>query len=264
VLAFQVQPTAAPDPFLNGDALMSHGIRTVLGYHGNQLGRYDNLTDLSSPDNRVLSTNVLQLTNTRYLLTNIGELPFVGNTTLVKGPVRNASGDVVFLYKLNAPNPYAWVTPIAVKAPDAGVLATILNPRFDVRRAALFDTSAKVRAAANVSALPDPLALTTSVSSYAPGKIRIELSEPAPAGSALLVSENYYPGWQAKADGKPAAIGRADYSFIGVELPPGAKVIELAFASPAYEKGKVVTWIGIALAVMLLGLGVWRDRRRVA
>jgi hypothetical protein len=30
--------------------------------------------------------------------------------------------------------------PVAVKAPDDQVLGTILNPRFDVTRAALFDT----------------------------------------------------------------------------------------------------------------------------
>src|SRR6266550_1750295 len=34
VLPFTVRPTAQPDPFLNGDALMTHRIRNVLGYHG--------------------------------------------------------------------------------------------------------------------------------------------------------------------------------------------------------------------------------------
>jgi uncharacterized membrane protein YfhO len=79
----------------------------------------------------------------------------------------------------------------------------------------------------------------------------------------LVVSENYYPGWTATADGKPAAIGRADYSFIGVQLPPGAKSIELNFTSPSYQKGKMATWLAIALGFAMLGFGVFRDRRRV-
>jgi hypothetical protein len=272
VLAFTVRPTPQPDPFLNGDALMTHRIRNVLGYHGNQLGRYaaapgevtNDLTGTNSQENRLLSPNVLALTNTKYFLTNIPELPFIGNTTLAKGPVRNATGDTVYLYRLNTENPYSWVTPIAVKATDEQVLATVINPRFDVKRAALFDTSANVTAAHGVQSLPAPLAITTTVRHYEPGKVQIDLSAPAPEGSSLMVSENYYPGWIASADGKPARIGRADLTLIGVELPRGARSVELNFTSPAYQRGKVITWFAIALGLLMLGTGIWRDRRRLA
>lgn len=263
VLAFQVQPPPQRDPFLTGDALMSHRVRTVLGYHGNQLGRYNELVGANSEDNRLFSPNVLQLTNTRYLLTNIPELPFVANTTLAKGPVRNASGDVVYLYRLNRENPYAWVTPVAVKANDEQVLATLLDPRFDVTRAALFDTSANVSVAAAVQALPEPLPITTNVRRYEPGKVQIDLSAPAPEGASLVVSENYYPGWKATTDGKPARLGRADLSLIGVELPAGARSVELEFTSPSYQRGKTITWVAIVLGLLALAAGIWRDRRRL-
>jgi hypothetical protein len=264
VLAFPVRPTPAPDVFLTGDALMTHRIRNVLGYHGNQLGRYNELVGTNSEDNRIFSANVLQLTNTKYLLTNIGELPFVGNITMVKGPVRNASGDTVYLFRLNAENPYSWVTPVAVKAPDDQVLATVLNPRFDARRAALFEPTAAVEAVPGVQSLPAPLPISTSVRRYEPGKVQIDLSAPAPQGSSLVVSENYYPGWKAAVDGKPARIGRADYTLIGVELPQGARSVELHFTSPSYEKGRTITWIAIALGFLMLGAGVLSDRRRIA
>ena len=272
VLPFQVKPTQNPDPFLGGDALMVHRIRNVLGYHGNQLGRYyaaageatNDLTGRNSGDMRLLSPNVLALTNTRYLLTNIPELPFIGNTTMASGPVVNASGDTVYLYRLNEENPYSWVAPVAVKAPDEQVLATLLNPRFDVKRAALFDTSARVAVAGAVQSLPAPLQISTRVSRYGPGSVQIDLSAPAPAGSALVVSENYYPGWLASVDGKPANIGRADYTLIGVELPQGARHVDLTFTSPAYQTGKTVTWVAIVLGLLMLGAGAWRDRRRLA
>jgi hypothetical protein len=264
VLAFPVQPTPERDVFLTGDALMTHRIRQVLGYHGNQIGRYNDLVGTNSDDNRIFSPNVLQLTNTRYFLTNIPELPFIGNTTLIKGPVRNASGDTVYLYRLNAENPYSWVTPVAVKAPDDQVLATLLNPRFEVRRAALFDSSANVAASQAVQTLPPPLAITTSVRHYEPGKVSIDLSAPAPQGASLVVSENYYPGWKATVDGKPAPVGRANYTLIGVELPVGARSIELNFTSPTYQQGKLITWIAIVVGLLMLGAGLWRDRRSLA
>src|SRR5207248_11121326 len=158
---------------------------------------------------------------------------------------------------------YSWVTPIAVRAPDDQVLATVINPRFDVKRAALFDTSAQMTASQGVQSLPAPLSLTTTVQRYEPGNVKISLSAPSPAGSSLIVSENFYPGWIATADGRAARIGRADYSLIGVELPEGARSIELRFISPAYERGKTVTWIAIFLGFVLLGAGAWRDRRRL-
>ncbi len=264
VFAFPVRGSREPDAILTGDALMTHRLRNVLGYHGNQLGRYNDLVGLNSDDNRLFTPNVLSLTNTKYLLTDIPELPFIGNTTLTKGPVIDASGDTLYLYRLNAENPYSWVTPIAVKAPDEQVLATVLNPRFDVKRAALFDTSAQVAAAQGVQTLPAPLTITSTVQHYEPGRVQIALSNPAPAGSSLVVSENFYPGWVATVDGREARIGRADYTLIGVELPQGARNVELRFTSPAYQRGKMITWIAILLGILMLGAGVWRDRRILA
>ncbi|MDQ6770400.1 MAG: YfhO family protein [Gemmatimonadota bacterium] len=263
VLALPLQQTSRPDAFLGLDALMTYRIRNVLGYHGNQLGRYNVLTGENADLRQVFTPNVLQLTNTKYLLTNLSVLP-LSNFVLAKGPVRNASGDTVYLYRLSTDNPYSWLAPIAIKAPDEQVLATILNPRFDVKRAALFDTSAKVRASARVQALPAPIAVATRVSHYELGKVRIDLSAPAPDGASLVVSENFYPGWKATVDGKPAAIGRADYTLIGVELPAGARRIELTFTSPTYERGKLITWIAIVLGILMLVAGTLRDRSRFA
>ena len=262
VLSFALKG-AQRDAFVDGDALMTHRIRMVWGYHGNQIGRYNELTGFRGSGAQIFGRNVLALTNAQYFLTDVPEVPFIGNMKRVKGPVVNASGDTTYLYRFDTDNPYAWVTPIAVKAPDEQVLGTVLNPRFDVKRAALFDTSARVTAAQGVQSLPAPLALTTTVRSYSPGQVDIDLNGPAPAGSSLIVSENYYPGWLATVDGKPAQIGRADYSLIGVELPEGARSVSLRFTSPAYQKGKLVTWIAIAVGLLMLAGGLWRDRRRL-
>jgi hypothetical protein len=264
VLAVPFQESTQHDAFVSGDALMTHRIRNVLGYHGNQLNRYNDLTGENSELQRVFNPNVVQLTNAKYLLTNIAEMPFMPNVALVKGPVRDAAGEDVYLYRFSGDNPYAWVTPVAVKAPDDQVLATVLNPRFDVKTAALFDTSANVRVSTGVKSLPGPLNEKATVTHYEPGNVTMNLSAPAPDSATLVVSENYYPGWIAMVDGKPAGIGRADYTMIGVELPRGARNIALTFTSPSYQRGKVITWIAIAIGLVLTAFGLWRDRRRLA
>jgi hypothetical protein len=147
-----------------------------------------------------------------------------------------------------------------VKAPDDAVLQTVLDPRFDVRRAALFDTAANVQGK-QVQALPERLAIRAATTRYDPGAIDVQLDQPAPKGAALIVSENYYPGWMATVDSKPAMTGRADMTLIGVELPEGARQITLRFASAAYETGKTVTCVALLIALLAWGGGALLDRR---
>jgi hypothetical protein len=203
---------------------------------------------------------VWRLLNVQYLLTNSGTAPSP-ELKPVLGPVVNGVGDTLWLYQLGIRNPFAWVAPVIVKGPDAAVLSTLLDPRFDITRAALFDTAAPVHAQ-QISKLPDSTGIAVSATHYGPGRISVELAQPAPAGSALVVSENFYPGWTALVDGKPAPIGRANYVLIGVELPAGAKKVELAFASPAYERGKVITLFALLVAVAIGTGGAVVDRRK--
>jgi hypothetical protein len=254
---------APRDPFFGGDALMVHRVRLVEGYHGNELGRYRRLaSDAQDGDYRnALNPAFWRLANARYLYTN-GEL---GDSALKKlvGPVRNAAGSTVYLYRLPGDNPPAWVTTAYVKAEDEATMGTILNPRFDPLRVAVFDSLAAI-AAPKLTALPERLDITTRVTRYDPGHIALELSAPAPAGSALVVSENYFPGWSVSVDGRPpiAAI-RTDYTFLGVPLPVGATKVSLDFHDPAYGRGKIVTLVATLLALLGLGAGLLLDRRRV-
>jgi hypothetical protein len=251
---------APGDPFLRpggqANGLMVHGIRDVLGYHGNQLGRYDALLE---GGRQIANPNFWALSNSRYFLTNSDSLPIPGATRVV-GPVRNAAGTTEYLFRLPGDNPIAWLAPVIVKAPDDQVMSTILDPRFDVRRAALFDPGATVTAR-TVSALPAPLEGKVTATAYEPGRMTLALDAPAPAGAALVVSENYYPGWKATVNGQPAKVGRADFTLIGVELPAGARTVELSFDSAPYDTGKTVTLAALALSALLWLGGAFAERR---
>ena len=87
--------------------------------------------------------------------------PIAGATRVV-GPVTKRRGSIVYLFRLPGDNPVAWVTPVAVKAPDDQALATVRDPRFDPVRATIFDTAARVPVDSNVRTLPAPLPLTVT------------------------------------------------------------------------------------------------------
>ena len=264
VFTFQTIPGARRDVMLRYDGLMHHRQRLVYGYHGNHIGRYGILSGetegMEGIVTQIGNPNFWHLANIRWMYTDMAEPPFEG-AERVAGPATNAAGSIVYLYRLPGDNPAAWVTPAIVKAPDNAVLATLREPAFDVRSAALFDTSAAVQGV-QLARAPQPLDLPVTVERWDPGRIVLQLSSAAPAGSALMVSENYYPGWVATADSKPAATGRAGFSMIGVALPEGARRVELTFTSPRYERGKVVTLAATAAALVLIAAGMLLDRRR--
>ncbi|MDZ7630542.1 MAG: YfhO family protein [Gemmatimonadaceae bacterium] len=215
---------------------MAHGIRQAVGYHGNELRRYD---DLMGPEEegrpQLGNPNFWALANVRFFLTDAAKFP-IESARLVAGPTRDAHGSTVYLYELPGDNRAAWVAPAIIKAADSVTLTTVLDPRFPVHSVAIFNDSADVKAV-ELKAPPAPLDLPVSITRYEPGAISLRLGAPAPAGSALVVSENFYPGWTATVDGKPATAARAMYSLIGVPLTPGATAVELRFASASYGSG---------------------------
>jgi hypothetical protein len=258
------------------DGLMVHRIRVANGYHGNELGRYEHLYEQEAAKNPVpqlgriaLTPGYLRHENVRYLYTTLpdtfasqltGPMGWLAPATKILGPVKNARGNDIYLYRLPGDNPAAWLASVIVKAPDDQALMFIMDSRFDPLRAAVMDTAAPVQAV-QLTTAPPVHGVQARVTRYEPGAIDVQLDKAAPAGSALVVSENFYPGWTASADGKPAVTARANYNLIGVALPTGARSIQLRFQDRAYHTGKIVTLVALLVSLTAIVVGVLRDRR---
>ena len=276
----QLPGLVSQDPMLQGcsggtggPALMVHRIRNVSGCHGNELGRYQQYANYSdsSPSydpTRFLSRAGARHENVRFLETNVAD-SLIGVLTQqlkiepmakVLGPVRTAAGSTVYLYRVAGDNPFAWVAASMVKATPEQTLATVISEGFDPGRAAILDTNATLPTI-GVDAVPQTAGGTAAVTRYEPGSVDLTLGQPATAGQALVVSENYFPGWSALVDGKPAPVVRADFNLMAVALPAGAKSVQLRFDDPAYEKGKTLTLVALGLAIVLWGVGFAVDRR---
>lgn len=263
VIANAFGPNAAyHDPTLEYDGLMAHGVRVLLGYHGNELGRYQQLMDKDGNYSQIMNPTIWELLNVQYIYTNLDTLGLPGVQRVV-GPVRNAAGSTVSLFKLPGEHPYAWVAPVIAKIPDEQVLPAIQRRAFAYNSVALVPPDAAVEAP-TLERLPEPLSLRVRTTSYAPGRAELALDAPAPGGSALVVSENYYPGWRATVDGKPVEVLRAMYSLMAVPLPAGARSVTLEFSSDTYSTGKRVTLLAALLAVIatMLGAGALRLQAR--
>ena len=94
--------------------------------------------------------------------------------------------------------------------------------------------------------------LPARIDSYAPGQVRI--SAETPEGGWLVLSDLFYPGWEALVDGAPAPIYQANYLFRGVAVPAGEHQVRWSYRPAAFSFGcaiSVVTLMGLFASLLV-------------
>ncbi len=79
--------------------------------------------------------------------------------------------------------------------------------------------------------------------------------------SFLVLSDAYYPGWQATVDGTAAQVYPTNVLFRGVAVPAGEHDVVFVFAPQPWQRGVLVSGIGVILWLSLLVVGLFRRRR---
>ena len=223
------------------DATTSYFHRSVGGYHGAKLARYQDLIDryLARYDE-----NILDMLNTRYVIVpgQDGQ-PQAQRRTTAYGA--------------------AWFVDSLVYAASAQEEIDLLG-EVNLRTTAVVAASQEHTAAA--APRPMPLGIYASahidLAEYRPNYLRYEYSTPEEA--VAVFSEIYYDqGWTAFIDGEEAPAFRADYVLRAMRLPAGEHTVEWRFRAPHWSAVEGVTGIcsGIILAGALAALGIWGYRR---
>lgn len=218
------------------DATTSYFHRSVGGYHGAKLARYQDLIDryLSS-----LDEGVLDMLDTRYAI------------------VPDSDGQPEALYRSTAFGA-AWLVDSIAGMPDARAEIEALG-QVDLRTTAVVAEHDAARLDAALSA-PSQLAAAQSGSSALSARGTIDLLEyrpnylkyaySAPADAVAVFSEIYYAdGWKAYIDGAKAPYFRADYVLRAMRLPAGTHTVEWRFRAPRWRAVEGVT-LAASLAVL--------------
>mgnify|MGYP000974556021 CR=1 FL=1 len=87
---------------------------------------------------------------------------------------------------------------------------------------------------------------------YTDGWGSIEVDIESGDASILVVSDAWYPGWEARVDGRVVPIHRADHLFRAVEIPAGAHVVTMRYV-PGWRWSVIgVTGTGLLIGMWLL------------
>ncbi|OKL41122.1 YfhO family protein [Pontibacter flavimaris] len=209
-----------PNPF--NDARTSYFHKSVGGYHGAKLRRYQDLIDRQISKNNL---EVLRMLNTRYAIT--------GNPQQPVQRIPDALGNAWFVEEVQpVESPDAELDALTMF--DAGATAVIDVKKFPIERRFFSADSANIK-----------------LTEYEPNYLKYEY-EAAKEG-LVVFSEIYYPaGWQAYLDGEPVEHIRANYVLRAMEVPAGKHTIEFKFAPQSYYTGNTVSLISSIILVLVV------------
>jgi hypothetical protein len=152
--------------------------------------------------------------------------------------------------------PRAWLVAEAEAVDEGEALHMIRGERartFDPRRTVLLEVHPN-----ELPPLPGGAVApesTARIVSYEPHRLLIETS--APTATMLVLSEIFYPGWEATIDGQPAHVNVADFMLRGVALTAGQHRVELRYTAPGARLGALISALTLCL---LAGLAYYARR----
>jgi hypothetical protein len=233
-------------PSYGNNVLATHGVEQLTGHHGNEIGRYRQLVGGDDGINVAASNlKLLDLANVSYVISpQRFEIP---------GYEEAFAGERAVLYRNANALPRARLVGSAEIVADDSAVARLLSPEFDMR---------------NVVLLPEPLPAGVTVEAGPVGTVEwvrrdidgavLRVSSDRPA--LLVVSENYYPAWQATVDGAATEILRANYTFRALPVPAGEHEVRFEYRT-APLRNAVAASAGLLLLLLAVGIGDGLRRR---
>jgi hypothetical protein len=226
------------------DAGTSYYHKSIGGYHGAKLKKYDelisfhlfkeidvfskNLSMVKDDSTLNLLTQkipVLNMLNTKYIIWPGREQPIAitnpqanGNAWFVKKitVVANADSEMVYLYKTNTK------TDVVIQQKNKEGIITSNNYKADGK---------------------------ITLQSYKPNALVYETQ--STDKEFAVFSEIYYPkGWNAYIDGNVTPYACVDYLLRGMEIPAGKHKVEFKFEPAIYKTGNTISIIGSILVLL--------------
>ncbi|HEX5003433.1 MAG TPA: YfhO family protein [Bacteroidia bacterium] len=216
------------------DASTSYFHKSIGGYHGAKLKRYQELIEYQISKNNMA---VLDMLNTRYIILQSKE---DGQPIAQRNP--GALGN-------------AWYVDEVKMVPDAdGEIAAltglvpahtaVVDKRFESYLSGFHSTPDSLATIKLTEYLPNHLTYTTNTSTE----------------QLAVFSEIYYDkGWNAYVDGKPAPHIRTDYVLRAMRIPAGKHMVEFKFEPKVYQTGETIALAGSIVLLLTAGFALFRE-----
>lgn len=235
------------NPFNNARTSYFH--KSIGGYHGAKLKRYNELIDfyLLQEQNAFVETantigldaafnsmKVHNMLNVEYLIADPNSPPI---------PNRHAYGNAWFVEGVE------WA-----ENNDEEILSLgEIDPRSEAVVHREFEEQ--------LSAIELDSSSVATLTSYLPNELKYEVR--SEKGGLVVFSEIYYPeGWQAFIGEEPVEYMRVNYVLRGLAVPPGSHEVTFKFMPTSYQLGQSVSLFGSIILILVFAGSVWFERRQ--
>jgi hypothetical protein len=137
--------------------------------------------------------------------------------------------------------PRAFLVHRAEVVSHAAAFERLHQPDFREDETVLLESGQAITAPGAVDATRERV----TISQYKPERVSVTVHAEQPG--YLVLSDSWYPGWNASVDSASAAIERADYAFRAVRVEPGDHAI-------VFEFRPTIVYIGVAVSVVSLAI----------
>ena len=145
-----------------------------------------------------------------------------------------------------------WFRSRASVLPDG----TVLVDQIDPERTAVIEAEERPEGLID-EACDEP----TSASITQRRTTRVQVQVTAHCPGLLVLTETFFPGWEATIDGRPAEVFPTDIAFRGVVVPTGTSLVEFAYRPSSFRNGVILM---LAAVVILIALIIGDRRRPIA
>jgi uncharacterized membrane protein YfhO len=158
------------------------------------------------------------------------------------------------LFENKDAQPRAFVVQNAIyMSRDSDIMNALRNTSFDWR-------SSVVIYGQNHTVHYPPSENNVRIVKYEPAYIKILVNTTQPG--FLVLSDSYYPGWNAYINGNRVELLRANYAFRTVALPNGKNMVEFKYEPMSFYVGGLISLIGILVVILAMQKRVRKVARK--
>ncbi|MGH3144601.1 MAG: YfhO family protein, partial [Rubrobacter sp.] len=229
-----------------GNRAAVDGLQSVQGYNALRLALYDEYMLELNGDRKQnyhyadvlaeesLRSPLLDLLGVRHIVVPAG----TGEDREPSGPEQEFPAvhedDQVKVLERSEALPRAWIVHSAQSATPKEALRLLSSGEVDPRETALLEDPLP-----DLANSDDPSADRASVTEYGPDEILLNTT--TDASSLLMLSEVYYPAWNAYIDGERVPLYRADHLLRAIPIPAGEHTVELRYESRSLQAGMIIS-----------------------
>ena len=207
-----------PPAVLPPNAGMVYGLRDAQGYDSLLTGQYKQFANALARPNPDGSMDASP--------------PEVGNMVFIQNPVASGISELGAMFALTLPTTAPNFDRVAVTPPTSAAYnednEMAVYPLSNSRPRARFE-----------NADGSPASAAATIAYREDGATRVALDVNTPAAAALILADQWYPGWQAHIDGRPVPLRHSGDSgvFRAVDVPAGTHIVTFRYEPASYRVG---------------------------